>query len=466
MSIALGDFRSVYFIGIKGVAMAGLAVICKQRGLDVRGSDVAEKFITDQTLADHGIVVLEEFAAENLAYRPELIVVGASWDAQHPEVRAARSSGAVVISDSELRGMLSREKRTVAVTGVHGKTTTTALLAYLFFRSGLRPSFLVGTGTVPDLNGNAAWHDGKHFIVEGDEYVRAHHDPVPKFLDLESTITVITNVEWEHVDIYKDEQAIIEAFSKLAGQTKEVVVACADWPGVQQAVQSANCAVVTYGREAHNQWRADNIHAEYDRTVFDVLQDGEKIGQLATQLHGEHNVLNALACAIVALHEGISFGQLQQFLPEFRGAQRRFDVSERQGVIFVDDYAHHPTAIRATLKAIRHRFPDKTLWCVFQPHMASRTRALLEQFATAFSDADHVVVADIFASAREQSEAINSEILAGQIQQHHPSVAWPGDLNEVLNFLQDKIQPGAVLITMGAGDVYRVRDKFLERLSG
>lgn len=458
--MTLNGIKKIYFIGIKGVAMSGLAVICKQRGLEVFGSDVEEKFITDKILAQQGIDVFENFDAANLNCQPDIVVVGASWDDANVEVAAAKKMKLKLISDSELRGWLSREKRTVAVTGVHGKTTTTAWLAYIFRQAGLAPSFLIGTGAVKKLGGNSNWSDGQHFIIEGDEYAKSRDNQTPKFLDLAPAITVITSIEWEHVDIFPSVEVLEKYFAALIANTAELVVACGDWESIKK-ITGRNKKVVTYGLDELNDWRVDYIRSEFDFTTFRVTNKSGFDEEFKIKLFGIHNVLNALATIIVALNEGVSVEQLKIFLPDFEGTERRFDVSENKGVIFIDDYAHHPTAVKTTLEAVRHRYPQQLIWCVFQPHMSSRTKAFLGEFSQSFKAADKVIFADIFASAREELSDVTSQALAAETAVHHPDALYLGDLNQVVDYLKDKIKPGVVVVTMGAGDVYRVRDKLL-----
>jgi UDP-N-acetylmuramate--alanine ligase len=461
MAVDLNKIKTIYFLGIKGVAMAGLAIICKQRGIIVFGSDVPEKFITDKILANFNIEVFDNFSADNLDCNPELVVIGTSWGEDNIEVQEVKKRKINFISDSQMRGILSQEKRTIAVTGVHGKTTTTALLAYLFSQANLQPSYLIGTGLVPDLKSNANWGNGKHFIVEGDEYVRSKSDPVPKFLDLDSSVSLITSIEWEHVDVFKDLEALEDVFSQLVKKTKDLIVACGDWPSVNKIIANEPNKAVTYGFNTNNQWQAYDIRQEFEQTIFKVKNKNKELGEFKIALFGEHNVLNSLAVIIIGLHEGIDLEQIRTILRNFSGAERRFDVSVRDGITFIDDYAHHPTAIQTTLKAVRHRYPNQKIWCVFQPHMASRTQALLDDFVKSFAEVDCVIFADIFASAREQALAITSKDLAKAAKKYHPNVVYVGDLNQTIEYLKDKIKPEMVLVTMGAGDVYRVRDKFL-----
>jgi UDP-N-acetylmuramate--alanine ligase len=462
MAVDLRQLKKVYFIGIKGVAMSGLAVICKQRGLAVIGSDVAEEFITDKILAAAGITILSGFDPLHLDWQPDAVVVGTSWGDDNPEVAAAKKRHLPVITDSRLRGLLSQEKQTVAVTGVHGKTTTTALLAHLLNSAGRQPSYLIGTGTVPDLGGNAAWTAGQHFVVEGDEYIKSQTDRTAKFLDLKPAISIITSLEWEHVDVYKDEAAIVAAFRQLIEQTQELVVACGDWPTVERLSAGAAGKVVQYGLKHHNLWQAYDIAGTDEQTTFKVKKESVEVDQFTIKLFGEHNVSNALACIVTALKLGLDLEQIHAGLLSFSGAERRFEVVEHRGMIFVDDYGHHPSEIKATLTAIRQRYPDKQIWCVFQPHMASRTKALLNNFGASFSGADKVFVADIFTSAREKSDLIHSRDLVAAIGKEHHDVIYSGDLDQTTKMVQAALPPAVVLVTMGAGDVYHVRDHIIQ----
>lgn len=444
--------------------MSGLAIICKQKGMAVFGSDVPDKFITDKILADHQIEVFEEFLPGNLDVAPDLVVVGASWDETHIEVVEANKRNLSIITDSEMRGILSKEKSTIAVTGVHGKTTTTAMLAFVFSQAGKDPSYLIGTGNIPDLGSNAIWRaEGKYFIVEGDEYIRSHQDHTPKFLDLDPDISIITSIEWEHVDIYKNVEALEKVFLQLIKKTKNKVIACGDWPSVQKIIKNFKDKTITYGLEHTNDYQAYDIIEEFEHVNFKVRRGKEELGEFSIHLFGPHNVLNALATIITAIEAGIAIGQIRDVIRNFKGLERRFDVSERKGVIFIDDYAHHPTEIDTTLKAIRHRYKDKKIWCVFQPHMSSRTKALLDELAQSFSAADLVLFPDIFSSAREKDEDISSKNLEQQSRKYHKHTLYTGDLDQTIDYLKDKLTDEIVLVTMGAGDVYRVRDKVISQ---
>ena len=453
--------KLIYFIGIKGVAMAGLAVICQKLGKEVVGSDVAQNFITDEILAKNQIKIFENFSESNLDCQPDLIVVGASFGEENPEVAEAEKRKIKIISDSELRGLLSQKKKTIAVCGIHGKTTTTALLSYLFSQAGLAPSYLIGTGKVADLGGNADWATGDYFIVEGDEYSRSKIDQTPKFLDLTPAISVITNIELEHVDIYPNLEAIENVFSQLVGKTKDLIVACGDWPSVKKISQKNPKKFVTYGFGSGNLWQAFDVRREFDQTIFKVRKEGVDLEEFEIKLFGDHNVLNVLAAIIIGLKAGINLDQTKEILKRFSGAQRRFEVLEKNGVIFIDDYGHHPSEIKTTLKAVRTRYPKNQIWCVFQPHMASRTKAFLNEFAQSFSEVNLVIFADIFASAREKSLMITSKDLTEETKKYQTQAIYGGSLEDITDYLKNNLKPEMVLVTMGAGDVYKVRDRLV-----
>ncbi|MBN1779219.1 MAG: UDP-N-acetylmuramate--L-alanine ligase [Candidatus Buchananbacteria bacterium] len=463
MFIDLKTIKKVHFIGIKGVAMSGLAVICKQKGLEVKGSDVPKKFITDKVLEGAGIEFFSDFAASNLDWQPDLVVVGTSWGVDHVEVVAAKNKEIKIITDSELRGTLSLEKKTIAVTGVHGKTTTSALLTHIFKSAGLKPSFLVGTGSVPDLGSNAAWDEGDYFIVEADEYARSHEDKTPKFLDLESYISIVTSLEWEHVDIYENVEALEKVFSQLLEQTAEMSVVCADWPSIKKIILGKK-NVVTYGFYQDNLWQAHNVEQKDELISFVVSKEGIDLDQFSLKLLGDHNVLNALACIIVSLKVGIEMEEIRKALVTFSGTERRSQMSEKNGVIFIDDYGHHPSEVKAILKAIRSKYQNKKIICLFQPHMASRTKALLDDFADSFSGIDQVFITDIFTSAREGVGEVTAQDLVEVVRQKNSQVAYVGNLQQALEKIKPLLDATSVLVTMGAGDVYLVRDQLVQEL--
>lgn len=454
----------LHFVGVKGVAMSGLALIARQMGKEVRGSDVPAEFGTDAALRSAGVKIFFGFSAEHLAWQPDVVVAGASWPDDHPEISAARQRDIPVLPESEFRGWISRQRKTIAVCGVHGKSTTTALLAWVLTQAGLDPSYLVGAPAVTGLPGNGHWGDGEYFVVEGDEYAKSQSDKTAKFLDLDPWVSVVTTLEWEHVDVYPDVAAMEMAFAALAQKTKHLVIACADWPSVVNATAGAKRRV-TYGVSPAADFRLSDFQLTDAGSTFAVHQGRGELCRLSSPLIGRHNALNAIAALLAAREVGIDVPTFAQALASFRGLARRQSVTEHDGVTWIDDYGHHPTEVARTLEAIRERYPRAKIWAVFQPHLASRTRALMGQFARSFAPVNRVLVAELFASAREPHDAKAAEDLAAAIGKYHEAVRSSGSLAETAAALKPYVRPGDVVVTMGAGDVYQVRELVMNQES-
>lgn len=463
MNIDLNKIQKIYFIGIKGVAVSGLAIICKQMGKQVAGSDVEQKFITDEILHKNNVVVYESFDPDHFHDTPDLVVIGASWDGQNSEVAFVKENNIPHTSESVFRGEISKLKNTIAVTGVHGKTTTTAIIAHALEYLQLSPSYLIGTGAVPGLSGNAAWQHGEHFVVEGDEYARNVFDKTPKFLDLHPTVTIITNIEWEHVDVFQSVSVMEEYFLKLIENTKEFIVACGDWPSVKTVIAKSSKKIITYGKAEDNDWQAKNIRYENEHTVFDVKKGDLVLEDFTISLAGEHNVMNTLAAVIVLTNLGLKLGEIKQAVLNFKGTKRRFEVTHRRGIVLIDDYAHHPTEIKATLTAVAQKFPSKKIWCVFQPHTFSRTKAFLQDFAKSFNSCNRLYITDIFASAREIESNVSSLELAELAKQFHPDVIYAGSITDAAAKIAPELQNDIVLVTIGAGNIYQLQEKLFEK---
>ena len=454
------DIRKIHFVGIKGVAMAGLAVICKERGFDVAGSDVPSSFITDKVLEKAGIKVFSSFSSENLSWGPDLVVVGASWDESNEEVDGAVKKQIPMVTESDLRGGISEEKKTIAVTGVHGKTTTTSLLAYIFSLAKKDPSYLIGTALIPDLGVNGHWSRGEHFIVEGDEYVKSRKNKTPKFLDLSPKTSIITSIEWEHVDVYENLSALERAYDALVKKTDGPVIACRDWKSTASYKEQYGDKVITYGENLESDWVLTNYDQKLHYSTFSVIKNKRIFDDFELRLIGRFNALNALACLVVADYYEIPLSTVREAFRTFSGLERRMEVEHRKDIIFIDDYAHHPTAVKNALHAIRNTYERRRIVCVFQPHMASRTKAFFHEFSRCFTDADVVVLVDIFASAREKDVDVSTQDLFREIQRYHADVHYFGGIEDTTEGLRSIIKPRDIVVTMGAGDVYKIRDAF------
>jgi UDP-N-acetylmuramate--L-alanine ligase/UDP-N-acetylenolpyruvoylglucosamine reductase len=464
--------QHVHLIGIGGAGLSAIATVLLEQGYTVSGSDLRASPATER-LAGRGAVVFIGHAAEHLG-GAEVVLVSSAVPEGNPEVAEARRRGIPVLKRAEWLGHMMAGKRGVAIAGTHGKTTTTAMIAMLLRDAGLDPTFIVG-GDISQSGLNAAAGGGDAFVVEADEYDRT-------FLGLQPEIAVLTTVEWDHPDCYPTPDSMLAAFREFLDRVppRGLVVACGDDPGVRSLLEDrpihpsrgnagrldSGPAFQRYGLGEDNDWRAINLESNarggYD---FDVWRsdDAASIGRVSLAVPGIHNAKNALAALVVADRLGVSFGQAAASLARFAGVGRRFEIKgEVQGILVVDDYAHHPTEIRATLAAARARYPARAIWAVFQPHTYSRTRALLDDFAGAFADVDHVVLVDIFAAREADDGSISSRDILDHMR--HPDATYVGDLAAAAGWLAGRLRPGDVLITLGAGDGYRVGEMLIRQI--
>ncbi|MBU1146122.1 UDP-N-acetylmuramate--L-alanine ligase [Patescibacteria group bacterium] len=456
--------KKIYFIGIKGVGMTAIAQIFKLRGAEVTGSDTHEKFFTDEVLEKSGIKFYEGFDADNLvAEKPDLIIYSTAYTEENPELAAAKKSGVAILSYPEALGEILKEGFGIAVCGTHGKTTTTAMLGFVLQELGSDPTVIVGSA-VPQLGGNARDGRGKYVVVEADEYQN-------KFLYLDPRAIVLTSAEYDHPDFFKTPEEYNDAFRKFVEKISGdgFLVACADDKNVKEISAVAKCKVIFYGLTAGD-WQAKNIVQKNGGIEFEVLEKNESHGIFKIQLLGNHNVANALA--VIATARELGFGpstgsgnKLREALGKFSGAVRRFEIKgEAGGVLVIDDYGHHPTEIRVTLEAARQKYPDRRIWCVFHPHTFTRTKALLADFAKSFGAVDKTIVIDIYGSTREQAGGVSSGELVELIKKEGKDALYIPTIPEAADFLAKEVKSGDIVITMGAGDVWRVGELLLEKL--
>jgi UDP-N-acetylmuramate--alanine ligase len=435
------EIKKVHFIGIKGQGMTALALFCRDKGLRVTGSDIAEEFPTDSILKKAGISWKAPFSASNVPKDCDLVIATIAHNAMtdNPETVAARAMGKKVVSYGQALGMFAQDYRVIAVAGTHGKTTTSAMIALILEKAGLSPSWIVGWANVSDLGVSGRGGKGKWLVLEADEYIDRPIDAggKPKFLYLAPDIAVITSVEWDHPDAFPSEKSFQNAFKKFLKQVKSngLVVMFGDSAVTRRLGKSTKAKVWWYG--AKRLWP-----------------------HLKLSVPGLHNRLNATAAARVAHELGVDQKTIISALSEFHGVGRRLEeVGEWQGVILIDDYAHHPTAIETTLAAAKEKYPGRRIVVLFQPHTYSRTKALLSDFSKAFSDADRVFIMDIFASAREKGGDVTSADLVAETKKHHKAVSrCSGDLKTVAEAVRKELKPGDIFVTMGATKVYEVHD--------
>jgi UDP-N-acetylmuramate--alanine ligase len=437
--------------------------VLRSRGHKVTGSDLHLSPMTER-LEALGVAVSRGHDAAHVG-DAELVVYTSAAHDDNPELVEARRRGLPTMKRAQMVARLMEGKRSVCVAGSHGKTTTSSLIAYMLVQAERSPTFLVG-GEMVDLDTNAMPGEGPEFVVEADEFDAA-------FLNYHPDIALVTNIEPDHLDIYGSLEKLVETFRRFLSQVKPdgYIVACKEDPALRAMLWETvgddvrfPVHVVSYGLEADAEWRAEGISSKgVDGCAF-VVKCGEKVhGTFETRLPGIHNVRNALGAIAVGSILGLPLESVQRSLAGFQGVRRRFQrLGEAAGVTVVDDYAHHPTEVRATLAAARERFPGRRLVCLFQPHTYSRTQYLLDGFRTCFGDCDVLLIAQTYAAREEPSAGMTGQQLAPQIVA--PKARYAGDLEESAAAVAELLEAGDVFFTIGAGDVEKVGPAVLEAL--
>ena len=453
--------QRIHMVGIGGIGLSAIARILAAWGHDVSGSDLRTSEVT-RGLNALGIRTYEGQRAEQVR-GAELVVVSSAVPETNAEVIAAREAGIPVMKRHLLLGQMMSGSYGIAVAGTHGKTTTSAMIAVMLMELGLSPTFIVG-GIVAQLRTNAQAGHGPHFVIEADEYDRTFHG-------LRPDIAVVTNVEMDHPDCYPDLASMREAYATFLTRVPEGgwVVACADSRQLTVTLCEApaiRSRVVSYGRSETAHYQVSDVAPTADGgTQFAVRRGGRMWTSCVLQVPGDHNALNATAALVVADLLGLDSVRAAEALATYRGVDRRFQVKGQAAeVTVVDDYAHHPTEVRATLAAARRRYPGRRLVVVFQPHTYSRTEALYEEFLDCFADADRVVIMDVYAARPREVPTVSAKALATAV--HHSAAAYLGGADAVVEALAHQLTRGDVLITLGAGDGYLVGERLLAILSG
>lgn len=451
-------------VGIGGIGMSSIAQVLLARGYTVTGSDAKKSDVTDR-LEQLGATVYEGHDAAHIGDADVVVYSSAVKVHDNPETQEARRRRIPLIGRPVMLGELMRLKQGVGIAGTHGKTTTTSMTGLVLSHAGFDPTIIVG-GKVAAFGGsNAVAGEGDLIVIEADEYDRT-------FLRLTPVYAVVTNIEADHLDIYRDLDDIKEAFAQYAASVPffGAAILCLDDANVQDLIPKlADRRVITYGTTRQADLRADRIRREGDRTRFDVLWHGVSLGEAALHAPGLHNVRNALAAIAVGLELEVPFATIAEALEAFTGVERRFQViGEADGVLVVDDYAHHPTEIRATLDAATTAYRDRRVVAVFQPHLYSRTRDLLDDFAHAFGDADVLVMTDIYPAREQPLPGVTGAGLADRTRTlGHRDVRFVEDKAALPAYLAEIARPGDLVITMGAGDIHRFGKQFYQqRLDG
>ena len=446
----------IHFVGIGGISMSGLAEILLHYGYSVSGSDSRASKMTD-SLAKKGAVISIGHAAKNVENADIVVYTAAvKWD--NPELIRAKELGLKIVSRAEFLGQIMKHyKYGVAVAGTHGKTTTTSLIAIIMKNANLDPTVMVG-GEVDAIGGNVRAGKSSYFVTEACEYVES-------FLKLYPYAGIVLNIDADHLDFYKDINQIINSFSKFISLIPQdgYLITCADNENAMKAAKNAKTNVITFALKNKADWTASNITYDHNSCgQFDVYHRGNFFGSFKLNIPGKHNISNALCAIACSQIFNIDISTIKKSFLEFFGTHRRFEkLGSFNGVTVIDDYAHHPTEIKATLSAARN-YPHKKLWCIFQPHTFSRTIKLLDGFSKAFDDTDALIVTDIYAAREKDTGEINSKMLADKIKQNGVDAVYIQSFDDIADYIRKNTSPGDVVITMGAGDVYKVAEKLLK----
>ena len=450
-------YQHVHFVGIGGSGMSGIAEVLLNLGYTVSGSDQKRSAVTDR-LVSLGARVAPGHAAENVG-DAHVVVTSTAVRRDNPEVQEARRRNVPVIPRAEMLAELMRLKYGVAIAGSHGKTTTTSMVALVLDRGGLDPTVVVG-GRLGVLGSGARLGRGDFMVAEADESDRS-------FLKLTPTVAVVTNIDREHLDTYRDLADIQEAFLGFVNKVPfyGVAVLCLDDAPVQDILPRVERRVLSYGVSPQARVSARDLDIGPLGSTYTATLDGEPLGPVSLAVPGAHNVANSLAAVAVGLDLGVPFEAISAGLESFTGVDRRFQVrGETGGILVVDDYGHHPTEVKATLEALRRRAGQRRTVVLFQPHRYTRTQALWDDFCKAFHQADVLLLTDIYPASEEPIPGITAEALAQAIAERgHRQVAWAGDLKAATERLAAEAREGDVVLTLGAGSVWTAGDELLRR---
>ncbi len=446
-----GRYRRFHFVGIGGIGMSGIAEILVRSGYEVSGSDLSVTPITEN-LRLLGIRVEVGHEGAYLG-QAQVLVVSSAIREENPERREAERRGIPIVHRADMLAELIRRKDGITVCGTHGKTTTTSMAALVLIEAGLDPTVVNGA-RLEQLSSNAVRGDGRYLVAEADESDRS-------FLKFSPIYSIVTNIDEDHLDAYRDMEHLEDSFLEHMNRVPfhGAVIGCLDDRRLAPLLQKIHTRVVTYGLESQADITARNLWSEGFRTGYECFANGEALGTVEIQVPGRHNVLNSLAVVALGLELDIAFDVIRRALKDFRGAERRLErKGERDGVLVVDDYGHHPVEIQATLSACRSL--RRRICAVYQPHRFSRTQNLMEETADCFNDADRVFLLDVYAAGEDPIEGVDSSRLAEAIGVRR-EVTYVPENEDIQAVLKRELIPGDLLLTIGAGSVWKVGEEFL-----
>jgi UDP-N-acetylmuramate--alanine ligase len=445
-------------IGIGGAGMSGIAEVLLNLGHQVSGSDLKETLVSKR-LESLGATIYYGHDRKHVQ-DVDVVVYSSAVTVDNPEIAAAREKVIPIIPRAEMLAELMRMKYGIAVAGTHGKTTTTSLVTSVLAEGKIDPTVIIG-GKLNICGSNAKLGQGDFLVAEADESDGS-------FLKLSPTITVVTNIDTDHLDFYQDLESLQRAFEDFNNKIPfyGVNILCLDDGNIQNLIPRLKKRYLTYGLNTQADYQAREIRCEGLSSKFQVVYHGEHLGEFVLRIPGVHNIQNSLAAIAVGRELGLEIINIQKGIEEFRGVERRFQIQgEAEGIIVVDDYGHHPTEIKVTLNAMKQVWADRRLVVVFQPHRFSRTQILFKDFLTAFYQVDHLVLIDIYPAGEKPLKGVNAKALFQGIKDHgHKSVVFCSDTEEAILHLIKELKPSDVVLTLGAGDVWKVGSELLQRL--
>ncbi|MEO8168668.1 MAG: UDP-N-acetylmuramate--L-alanine ligase [bacterium] len=453
------SIKKLHFVGIGGIGMSGIAEILMDQGFSITGSDKAASDNTER-MQELGAKVSIGHDAKNLDSDVDVLVYSSALALDNPEIAEAMQRQIPVIRRAEMLAEVMRLKYGIGIAGTHGKTTTTSMVSLVLMEGGVDPTVIVG-GRLHGLAGsNARLGQGDFIVVEADEFDRS-------FLSITPTIAVLTTLETDHLDCYRDLDDIKSAFIQFASKVPfyGFVVLCLDEPALQNIMPKIKKKIITYGLNGQADLQAVDIRHKENTSSFVILRGGKELGEVTIQIPGNHNIQNALAAIAVGLELNVPFDKVKAGIEKFTGVFRRWEVKANvNGVMVVDDYAHHPTEISVTLAGVKAGWRRRVV-CVFQPHLYSRTRDFYEDFGRSFFNADVLVLTDIYPAREEPIQGITGELIANTAKEFgHKQVHYVADKKQVPEFLMKIKQPGDIIITMGAGDIWKFGEEFIKQL--
>lgn len=454
----IGNYKRIHFIGIGGTGMSGIAKILLEMGYRVSGSDLKKTEITDR-LEEMGAEVFKGHRALNIG-DSDLVIVSSAIPPDNPELLEAIRRNIPIMHRADMLSKIMSLKKGIAITGAHGKTTTTSMISLILDRAKFQPTVIIG-GELNDIGGNAVWGKGEYLVAEADESDGS-------FLKLNPKIAVVTNIEDDHLDYYKTMENLIKAFKQFLENLSadSIAVLGIDNENVDKLSKKIKKKYISFAIQKPADFVARNIEFAGVNTFFDVYYKENKLGKLELKVPGLHNINNALAATAVAKQIGISINDIRSVLRDFSGVQRRFQlIGENKNIKVFDDYAHHPTEIKATLAAAKQCNPERII-AVFQPHRYTRTLNLHEEFSDAFTDADILIITDIYSAGEKPITGVTSQLIINSIKREQKrDVIYIPNKDEIVPYLKKTIRPGDFVFTIGAGDIFKVAEQLTEQLN-